>query len=319
MDSSSSNEDDDAKVYAVLSSSSSSVNPNSKGIFDSIAFTVPRKEQLPATTPSLFTPPPPDPYIPTPTVGMSKTNSMVSMLADDLQSGDPSSIISTNSTGAGSASYEYSEFPLSSATGDPGTTAQTTLGSSHVAICVFEDGDDNDPPTQPPRVSEFTPLPSATATVVGSAEIIGRLESLELLPSHHLSTADVEGLPLRSVSQPEELSSAYDVLQQTAPVGGDAVPPSSQRINSLIFEGYDYEPPVEFPTIGMVLGSKSSTDSLHWKEFTPDDASYHAWIPSEETRKVLSTISSDIKAGTHVPDKEHMTMPGITLEDDLVR
>lgn len=54
--------------------------------------------------------------------------------------------------------------------------------------------------------------------------------------------------------------------------------------------------------------------------YTPIDTMHDAWIPKEETKKILMALATaERPARSYLPDKSHMTTPGIIYEDDLVR
>lgn len=276
-------EDDESRLCAVISSSGDT--SSSKPIFDTITFTVPKKE--PVRVPNLFTPPPPDPYIPTPTAAMSKTNSMVSMLADDLQYGDQVVAARTDA---------YDDAPSAaplSATGDSGVLPSTS--TAHIAIFV-DDEDQEDPVPN-------TILPFSEDTNLKG--VAGTLENL-VLRENSTFEADIP-IDHSSIHEAEAMSSML---------------PNSLSFSSSVPEGieataFDENLSTQFHTVGSLTDLKPNSEE-NWKAYVREHASYFAWIPSEETQKVLSSKSSEILAGTYVPDKEHLTMPGILLEEDLV-
>lgn len=49
---------------------------------------------------------------------------------------------------------------------------------------------------------------------------------------------------------------------------------------------------------------------------TASDVHRDAWIPSDQTKKVLASIATSTP-GSHFPDRENLTMPGLTLQGDL--
>jgi len=77
--------------------------------------------------------------------------------------------------------------------------------------------------------------------------------------------------------------------------------------------------PVATSVSPMPIMSARKTPEVSMTEYCPaKDSAYDAWIPSEQTKLVLSQVAEGLKAGTYFPDKSHMTTPGIIYEDDLV-
>lgn len=47
------------------------------------------------------------------------------------------------------------------------------------------------------------------------------------------------------------------------------------------------------------------------------DAHRDAWIPSEQTRKILRSVATTVAAGANHLDRDHLTMPGLAVQGDM--
>lgn len=253
MDSTSSNEDDEPKVCTVFSSS----DYESKTVFDTIAFSVKKESPITSLNPAFsgqcsidfeekqqFT------------KNMPKTDSMISINADDLQQGNYEGNI-TNTTNAIHLITTKDEITESS---EPVTAGQAVI-NQYVA----------------------DPISNQTA----SAEPEGNENShnLPMAKSLFADTPEVE-FP---VNIGKGLNSDIEFSQN-----------DSQHSQFLGVQN---------------LATRNSNSSQISYDY--HDATYDAWIPSNETTLFLSALSLQ-PSGSCIPDKGHMTMPGIIYEEEFV-
>jgi hypothetical protein len=235
---------------------------------------------------------------------MSKTNSMVSMLADDLQSGDHSG---TGTALPTKAEKEQEEEELISSV----VTAAT--GEVVDVEEVKELWEGSKEPSNPPEPG------TKPTSALFCEEVAERLETLQLNESIYAVGEDEAPLPTAN-------SLFADRPEVPFPVNIGAVPdfpPPPPKIT------IDPLPPQQLPhpTYAAVAASgppaqtpaPAPVDTFSSLAYTAADMSFDAWIPTEETRGVLESLSTAAPSGILVPEKAHMTMPGIILEDDLVR
>ena len=65
--------------------------------------------------------------------------------------------------------------------------------------------------------------------------------------------------------------------------------------------------------------TQSGDDVFSTSLRTSDEERRHdAWIPSEHTQQLLAQVAA-APPGSYVPEPEHITMPGVIVDEPLVR
>lgn len=363
---SSSNDDEEPKVCTVFASAAST---GSKTVFDTIAFAMPKKEQLPSTSTNIFgggdhtRPPAADVAFSTESTSTSGLFGGTPQGPDgsshpleeqlDYLSGIPASVdtISTLSEGVwneGLPSSEVSVPPTldsSEAVDIFAEIAEETQiqhdnsitegmnnlilqeGSPQVQVDVGQEGNydhlfgqaEGPHQTQEQEqqilediVEAESPIPTANRLFANTPEVpfpVGQSQPDNSDPSAFFNQLTSSGTPpTQIVPQPATatfLPGPFSPQTETPP----PLPPAVASPFSPL--------PKRLPPPVTVTGSVALS-TYNAPNFTPLDAIYEAWIPKEETKRILFSITSAVRAGTYFPDKSHLTTPGIIYEDDLV-
>jgi hypothetical protein len=67
---------------------------------------------------------------------------------------------------------------------------------------------------------------------------------------------------------------------------------------------------------GNIFENDSSFDDQSNEHVTVSDYHRDAWIPSDNTRKILRAIATSTHGGNHL-DRENLTMPGLALAEEM--
>lgn len=260
------NDDEEPQICTVFSSAPSA---HSKTIFDTIAFSVPKKEN------SVLSP--------------------TSPFSED-ESGPSTSTLVTDEQQQSAQHPEPESLPASS--------VFESLPMSYVAT-----------------TNAFQSLPGEsfnTTTTASPAPLDASTQSLEPVLEQKLNeeclklvSKEIDALSLGGLSitdtddNKEEILNANELFASTPEVPFPVSIPTSFSASST---GNVAPPP---------FGSKP-IDAFSSITFSSKDAAYDAWIPSEQTNKILMTIATSVNSGTYFPEKANMTMPGVIYKEDLV-
>lgn len=295
-----SNEDEEPQMCTVFSSNPST--HSAKTIFDTIAFSVPKKENsvLSPTSPfSPDTPPPPN------------TTSQHLIEQD----------------GAGGA------VPLPPAAS---LSAEESAGSSiptNQPNAMFESlSISSSLPFTPqsysatyPTIEEQVPYQSLSTEPTAPFS----LQSLQQPPLPPVIGQTLNEENLRLVSKEIESLSMKSPEQKAQTVDEDEVIPTANVLFSNTPEvpfpvGVTAGPPplptpVALPTTTMPSFELQQDAFSNITYATTKEApAYDAWIPTPQTKQILQSIASSVNSGTYFPDKANMTTPGVIYKEDLV-
>lgn len=313
------NDDEEPQICTVFSSAPSH---QSKTIFDTIAFSIPKKESSVMSPTSPFSE---DDCVVAGTTSITAVAGLPLTARTDetLPLGEPE----TAAGGIEAPPVPLSMFEsLSMSYIDPDTSSgsglSTILSGSGSAFSYGEVRPP--PPTESLKLtgaSDRGPSTIPTDPLNVTAEGLNE-EALKLVLKEIDSLGLNSGLPIVEESVPASESDQESPLPTTNtlftnapevpfPVGVGANPPPLFSMTA----SADAAPP---------LSSSLSTkpiddDAFSAITYSAMDAAYDAWIPTDQTRQVLMTLATAVHAGTYFPDKSHMTTPGIIYKEDLVR
>ncbi|XP_046416864.1 trafficking protein particle complex subunit 12 [Neodiprion fabricii] len=87
--------------------------------------------------------------------------------------------------------------------------------------------------------------------------------------------------------------------------------PSASASPRPVFDSFLTDPSNSFLDNSLSDAAEQVSDHV-----TASDIHRDAWIPSDQTKKVLASIATSTP-GSNFPDRENLTMPGLTLQGDL--
>lgn len=314
MDTSSSN-DDEPKVCTVFASSDSS---GSKTVFDTIAFSVGKKE--PPSPSQSFSgisseqdgsknPDTETDLVPSASSLFAESEKVHHRVEDVGQSGVERVVESTTN------------FPQSEPV-DIFQEAANESGNLAVAVenlTIQEDrtqdlqgtqGNDNkNVPLSGAEENEDSPIPTANVLFADAPEVpfpVGQFSDSVQAPVTAAASANFPPQPPPAFL-PGPFSEHQPIPTPTSTIFNP--PPATPILNKNVVFPVQPQPP----------SGTSTPSTFNTTTFSTTDTIYDAWIPKEETRRILSSIVSAVQSGTYFPDKSHTTMPGVIYEDDLVR
>ncbi|KAJ8674836.1 hypothetical protein QAD02_010622 [Eretmocerus hayati] len=120
-------------------------------------------------------------------------------------------------------------------------------------------------------------------------------------------------------SQPEQINNAGPTdnlgsyFDSSTPTIFDEIVSSTQTEIFSSSASSSFSPPSRVPT--NIFGNDSSFEDQPSEHISVNDTHRDAWIPSENTRKILRAITTSTHGGTQ--DRENLTMPGLALAEEL--
>ncbi|CAL8131704.1 unnamed protein product [Orchesella dallaii] len=307
--SSTNNDDEEPQICTVFSSTPSS---QSKTIFDTIAFSVPKKENSVMSPTSPF----PEDEVPNTlskdTENFANSDEPVSSTAIFGQTQDQQSVFGI----AASASPELAPPPPAMFESLSMSYMAAGPESSELGETLFPKADNVGTGLESSSLSSSTdPIPVAVSD--DFLKVVSQEIDTISLNSQTVDSSMVEVEPESEDSPLPTANTLFaDAPEVPFPVGNfNATSLSShqQVVESVtgtvsIFDG------------GMTMTGNlaTPTDAFSTVSYSAVDIAYDAWIPIESARKVLMGVATAVHAGTYFPEKSHMTTPGIIYKEDLV-
>ncbi|ODN05233.1 Trafficking protein particle complex subunit 12 [Orchesella cincta] len=312
-------DDEEPQICTVFSSTPSS---QSKTIFDTIAFSVPKKESSVMSPTSPFSEDVP-----------SKATYPFGSQPNTENTGNSETVVSSTSLFSQTQALPQSSFgiPVESSAVQPPPAMFESLSMSYMATgpasCELEE---NLPLQMQDVISglESSSLSSSADPLTGTVaddSLKGFTQEVESLSLHsqNVATNDtsvpVTETELEDSPLPTANSLFADAPEVPFPIGNynatnvtlhqhsvGPVPEAGGNSLQSVFDG------------GMAENLAIPTDAFSSISYSTMDLSYDAWIPIDSTRKVLMSVATAVHAGTYFPEKTHMTTPGIIYKEDLV-
>lgn len=300
------NDDEEPQICTVFSSTPSS---HSKTIFDTIAFSVPKKENSVLSPTSPFSE----------DEGPSTSHSVESKLEPEINVSTDASEneVLPASTMFESLSMSYiGNIPTSTV---PAESIPVTPADAPASVLSYSE--------QKAQVSAPFTLTN-TVNVDTEPVVVGQCLNEENL---RLVSKEIEALSLTGSSSTGE-SIGYDNADQQSPLpaanelfsNAPEVPfpvglgSSFQAVESSMQNAMVNPTAVPFAQEAVEQIGMKPLDAFSTITYSSKDATYDAWIPCENTRQILMSIATSVNSGTYFPDKTNMTTPGVIYKEDLV-
>lgn len=286
-----SNEDEEPQMCTVFSSNPST--HSAKTIFDTIAFSVPKKENSVLSPTSPFSPDD------TPTATNQQTEQGAAAgapaplsLSSEESTGTGSSLPTTNQPNAMFESLCISSSlpftPLSYSAAARANEEQVPYQSLSSEPAAFS----SQPLEQPPVIGQ-------TLNEENLRLVSNEIESLSIKSGQQEQEEEDEVIPTANV-----LFSNTPEVPFPVSVSGPPLPPPAGALSASTVPSFELQ--------------QDAFSNITYAT-TKEAPAYDAWIPSPQTKQILQSIASSNNLGTYLPpDKANMTTPGVIYKEDLV-